>query len=89
MKMTDELGLDGPDRLLTSAVATYGKYTQAMVDSFDYITVMAYDLTGPWGNVKGPHSPFEYFTSSIGIFQEMGFPGEGNDGASSSSSIRF
>lgn len=87
----------GPDRLLTSAVATYGKYTQAMVDSFDYITVMAYDLTGPWGNEHGPHSPFEYFTSSIGIFQEMGFPddkivggvpfygygfpGEGNDGA--------
>ena len=43
------------------------------------------------------HSPFEYFTSSIGIFQEMGFPdekivggvpfydygfpGEGNEGA--------
>lgn len=64
----------GDDRLLTSAVATYGKYTSAMVDCFDYVTVMAYDLTGPWGSVAGPHSPFEFFTSAIATFKEMGFP---------------
>lgn len=66
----------GEDRLLTSAVATYGQYTSAMVDCFDYVTVMAYDLTGPWSKESGPHSPFEFFTSAIDIFKGMGFPSE-------------
>lgn len=66
----------GPDRLLTAAVAAYGKYTAGMVDSFDYITVMAYDLTGPWTTTGGPHSPFEFFTSAIETFRNIGFPPE-------------
>lgn len=66
----------GKERLLTAAVAAYGHYTGAMAESFDYITVMAYDLTGPWGTATGPHAPFEFFTSSLKQFQDLGFPAE-------------
>ena len=53
----------GKKGLLSSAVAIYGLdkggYTQATMESMDYMTIMAYDLTG-WSGVMGPHSPFSY-----------------------------
>lgn len=64
----------GPKRWLTAAVATYGRYNERIADLFDYVTVMAYDLTGPWTKTGGPHSPFEYFTSALDQFEAMGFP---------------
>lgn len=67
----------GEERLLTAAVADYGLYTPAMAQYFDYITVMAYDLTGPWRpEIAGPHSPFEFYESAIQKFVDMGYPGE-------------
>lgn len=53
----------GKKGLLSSAVAIYGMdkggYTKAIMESMDYMTIMAYDLTG-WSGVMGPHSPFSY-----------------------------
>ena len=53
----------GKKGLLSSAVAIYGLdkggYTKATMESMDYMTIMAYDLTG-WSSVMGPHSPFSY-----------------------------
>lgn len=53
----------GKKGLLSSAIAIYGMnkggYTKATVESMDYMTIMAYDLTG-WGPEIGPHSPFSY-----------------------------
>lgn len=53
----------GKKKELSSAVAIYGLdangYTKATMESMDYMTIMAYDLTG-WSSVMGPHSPFSY-----------------------------
>lgn len=59
----------GKKRDLTSAICIpamkQGRYTQKVIDSMSYLTVMAYDLTGPWTRHGGPHSPFEYALSGI------------------------
>lgn len=53
----------GNSKELSSAVAIYGLdangYTKATMESMNYMTIMAYDLTG-WSSVMGPHSPFSY-----------------------------
>ncbi len=51
--------------------------SKAALESFDWINVMAYDLTGPWnpGN-PGPHSPYAYAESSLRRFAARGLPPE-------------
>jgi len=51
--------------------------TKAAWEAFDWINVMAYDLTGPWDPENpGPHSPYAYAESSLRRYAEMGLPSE-------------
>ena len=68
--------LMGEEKLITAAVATYGRYTKKMFDTMDYFTVMCYDLTGPWSKEGGPHSPFEYFVQGIEMCLNIGAPAD-------------
>lgn len=61
--------LSASDKLLTAALPATYRYpdiTDEALYSFDFINMMAYDLTGPWapGN-PGPHSPYSFAQSSI------------------------
>jgi GH18 family chitinase len=47
--------------------------TPAVLACFDWINIMAYDLTGPWDpGTPGPHSPYEYAASSLELFRSRG-----------------
>ena len=65
----------GRKGLLSSAIAIYGLekggYSKATMESMDYMTIMAYDLTG-WSDVMGPHSPFSYVRQGCELALEHG-----------------
>jgi chitinase len=65
---------------LTAALPGTYRYPQVsdeVLFSFDFINVMAYDLTGPWdpGN-PGQHSPYSFAEASISYWKAQGLPGE-------------
>jgi chitinase len=49
--------------------------TRKALDAYDWINVMAYDLSGPWDlENPGPHSPYSYAESSLERFTARGVP---------------
>ena len=55
----------------------YPDVTDEAMHAFDWINLMAYDLTGPWApNNPGPHSPRSFATQSIDYWTGQGLSGE-------------
>ena len=51
----------------------YSQVTEKALSVFDWINVMAYDLTGPWTpDNPGPHSPYSYAENSISYWAGQG-----------------
>lgn len=51
----------------------YPEITDEALASFDWINLMAYDLTGFWNPEKpGPHSPYSFAEQSIEYWEEQG-----------------
>jgi len=51
----------------------YPEITAEALASFDWVNLMAYDLTGPWQpNNPGPHSPYSFATNSIDYWVNQG-----------------
>ena len=46
------------------------------LEAFDFINAMAYDLTGPWNDKKGPHSPYSFAEESLAYWASRGLPAE-------------
>lgn len=61
--------LSASSKLLTAALPATYRYpdiTDEALYSFDFINMMAYDLTGPWApNNPGAHSPYSFAQSAI------------------------
>jgi len=60
-----------PKKMLTAAIATYqaAKFTGPIIAALDYITIMAYDKTGPWNpSNPGPHSTYEHAVNDLDIW---------------------
>ena len=51
----------------------YPEITDEALASFDWINLMAYDLTGPWAPINpGPHSPYSFAQNSINYWVNQG-----------------
>ncbi|MEM6348930.1 MAG: glycosyl hydrolase family 18 protein [Bacteroidota bacterium] len=77
----------------------YPEISDPALQAYDWINLMAYDLTGPWApNNPGPHSPYSFATQSItywqgqGLSQEqmvLGVPFYGYDFSNGGSAFRY
>jgi chitinase len=68
-----------PGKLITAATATYegGMVPVSSLDSFDFVTLMAYDALGPgWGTVGSEHSSYAMAQSHIATWQARGLKKE-------------
>ncbi|MEL6252332.1 MAG: glycosyl hydrolase family 18 protein [Bacteroidota bacterium] len=55
------------------ATTRYADITDAALASFDWINLMAYDLTGPWNpNRPGDHSPYSFANQGIAFWKGHG-----------------
>ncbi|MEM8888863.1 MAG: glycosyl hydrolase family 18 protein, partial [Bacteroidota bacterium] len=55
------------------ATTRYADITDAALASFDWINLMAYDLTGPWNpNSPGDHSPYAFANQGIAFWKGHG-----------------
>lgn len=67
-------------KLLTAALPGTTRYkhlSDAALRAFDFINLMAYDLTGPWtADRPGPHSPYAMAFSSLTYWKNQGMPAE-------------
>ena len=55
----------------------YPQITNEALQSFDFINLMAYDLTGPWApKQSGPHAPYSFALSCIKYWKKQGVPSE-------------
>jgi len=55
------------------ATTRYADITDAALASFDWINLMAYDLTGPWNpNIPGDHSPYSFANQGIAFWKGHG-----------------
>ncbi|NQT24802.1 hypothetical protein HQ585_05585 [candidate division KSB1 bacterium] len=63
---------------LSAALATWNGdiIPDAALDAYDFINVMAYDLTGPWNDKKGPHSPYSFAKESLEYWASRGLPAD-------------
>lgn len=72
LALIQELRLAMPDKLLTTAVVSYGETAEGVVSEtfplFDFINVMTYD--GP------DHATMEQFRAGLAYWQERGLPAE-------------
>lgn len=72
--------LDAYGFLLTAALPgtyRYPQITDRALAAYDWINLMAYDLTGPWApNNPGPHSPYSFAEASINYWQSRGVTGD-------------
>ncbi len=51
----------------------YPQITDEALAAFDWVNIMAYDLTGPWNpESPGPHSPYEFSVNSVQYWSENG-----------------
>lgn len=51
----------------------YPQVSDEALAVFDWINIMAYDLTGPWtANSPGPHSPYSFASQSISFWKNQG-----------------
>jgi hypothetical protein len=71
LELADSLHWQG--MLLTAALPgtyRYPEISDAALASFDFINLMAYDLTGPWApGSPGQHSPYSLATNSINYWK--------------------
>ena len=72
--------LSAQGKLMTAALPGTTRYKhlseEAML-SFDFINLMAYDLTGPWtAGRPGPHSPYAMAISSLTYWKNQGMPAD-------------
>lgn len=52
----------------------YPEITDEALSAFDWINLMAYDLTGPWNpDDAGPHSPYSFAENSINYWDDLGY----------------
>ena len=62
-------------KLITAALPNNSRFeniTQAALDAFDFINIMAYDSTGPWSpNKPGQHSSFEFAKEGIDFWHKL------------------
>lgn len=59
------------------ATTRYADITDAALASFDWINLMAYDLTGPWNpNSSGDHSPYSFANQGIAFWKGHGVSAE-------------
>ncbi len=72
--------LHAEGKLLTAALPGKTRYkhiSDAALAAFDFINIMAYDLTGPWAPERsGPHSPYAFAESSLDFWKGEGVPQE-------------
>jgi GH18 family chitinase len=64
---------------MTAALGNWfaGLVTNAAMNQFDFISVMAYDATGPWQpNQPGPHSTLAFAQSSVQYWLDRGLPSQ-------------
>lgn len=55
----------------------YPNLTDAALNEFDFINIMAYDLTGPWNPDKpGQHSSYEFAEDCITFWRSQGVPAQ-------------
>ena len=81
------------------ATYRYPDISNAALDVFDFINMMAYDLTGPWApGSPGPHSPYSFAQQGIAYWRmqgvasdrlTLGVPFYGYDFTNSSSTTSF
>lgn len=77
-----ELGaaLHAKDKLFTAALPGKHRYPQLSdraLNTFDFINLMAYDLTGHWApNKPGPHSPYSFARSCLKYWKKQGMPAD-------------
>lgn len=68
--------IDKYDLILTAALPgtyRYPEISDAALAAYDWINLMAYDLTGPWApNNPGPHSPYSFALNSIDYWVDKG-----------------
>ena len=51
----------------------YPEITDEALAAFDWVNLMAYDLTGPWDSSNpGPHSPYSFAENSINYWLDQG-----------------
>ncbi|HMQ46859.1 MAG TPA: glycosyl hydrolase family 18 protein [Saprospiraceae bacterium] len=72
--------LDAYGKLMTAALPgthRYSNMSDEAMHAYDFINMMAYDLTGPWApNNPGPHSPYTFALSAINYWKAQGVSGE-------------
>ncbi|MEM7654803.1 MAG: glycosyl hydrolase family 18 protein [Bacteroidota bacterium] len=72
--------LDAHDKLMTAALPgtyRYPEVSDAAMNAFAWINLMAYDLTGSWApNNPGPHSPYSFAQQSITYWTGQGLTKE-------------
>lgn len=72
--------LNAHGKLMTAALPGTTRYkhlTDEAMRAFDFINLMAYDLTGPWtAGRPGPHSPYAMAISSLAYWKNQGMPAD-------------
>ncbi|MBV6654672.1 MAG: hypothetical protein KI786_12985 [Mameliella sp.] len=70
--------LHAEGKLITAALPGKKRYkhiTDPALKVFDFINIMAYDLTGPWAPERpGPHSPYSFAESCLKYWKKQGVP---------------
>lgn len=78
IELADSLAAHG--KWFTAAWPATYRYPDISDDAlavFDYINMMAYDLTGPWApNNPGPHSPYSFAQQGITYWNNQGVIGD-------------
>lgn len=76
LELRDSLSAQG--KLLTAALPGTHRYkhlSDEALMAFDFVNLMAYDLTGPWTAASpGPHSPYPMAISSLVYWKNQGMP---------------
>ncbi len=67
-------------KVITAAlpgIHRYADLSQDALDAYDFINLMAYDMTGPWNpDNPGPHSDYQFAVESIDFWKGQGVPGD-------------
>lgn len=72
--------IDAHGMLMTAALPgtyRYPQITDEAMHAYDFINLMAYDLTGSWApDNPGPHSPYSFAEASIEYWMDQGMEGD-------------
>ncbi|HMQ46860.1 MAG TPA: glycosyl hydrolase family 18 protein [Saprospiraceae bacterium] len=78
LQLRDSLNQHG--KLMTAALPAVHRYknmSDAAMKAFDFINIMAYDLTGPWmSNKPGPHSSYSFAKTAVQYWKKQGVSGD-------------